>query len=175
MDGLIEVGRIVSAHGVRGWVKIKAFTDPKENIFQYQPWIVRTKHQSEQYQYAQWKQNNAVFIVELKEISTRDQAELLSRSTILVKKNCFPKLEPDEYYWHQLKGCDVLTLVDGSTIKLGVVKSLLETGSNDVLIVTASEGSLDDRERLIPFIPKKFVTKVDTTQRIIQVDWDPNF
>ncbi|UWN51420.1 Ribosome maturation factor RimM [Alcanivorax sp. ALC70] len=37
-DEVLVVGRIVAVHGVKGWVKVYSFTDPMENIFEYQPW-----------------------------------------------------------------------------------------------------------------------------------------
>jgi 16S rRNA processing protein RimM len=49
------------------------------------------------------------------------------------------------------------------------VRSLLETGANDVLVV------MGDRERLIPYVPEQFVKRVDLVAGVIQVDWDPEF
>ena len=54
---------------------------------------------------------------------------------------------------------------------LGEVDHLIETGANDVLVVRACEGSIDDRERLIPYLPGDVVTRVDPEQGVIEVDW----
>jgi 16S rRNA processing protein RimM len=54
---------------------------------------------------------------------------------------------------------------------LGTVQRLLETGANDVLVVTPSEDSIDDRERLIPWLPDEVIKQVDLQERTIAVSW----
>jgi 16S rRNA processing protein RimM len=54
---------------------------------------------------------------------------------------------------------------------LGTVQRLLETGANDVLVVTPSDGSIDDRERLIPWLPDEVIKQVDLQERTIAVSW----
>jgi 16S rRNA processing protein RimM len=51
------------------------------------------------------------------------------------------------------------------------VDYLIETGGNDVLVVKPSDDSIDDRERLIPYLPDDVVTRVDLEQGVIEVDW----
>ncbi len=58
---------------------------------------------------------------------------------------------------------------------LGRVHAMMETGANDVIIVRACEGSMDDQERLLPWLPGRVVRFVDRNQRRIRVDWDPTF
>jgi 16S rRNA processing protein RimM len=52
---------------------------------------------------------------------------------------------------------------------LGTVDYLLETGANDVLVVRG------ERELLIPFVTGQVVTQVDLENRVLRVDWDPDF
>jgi 16S rRNA processing protein RimM len=56
-------------------------------------------------------------------------------------------------------------------VLLGSVDYLIETGANDVLVVKPSAGSIDDRERLIPYLPGDVVTAVDLGRGVIEVDW----
>ena len=58
---------------------------------------------------------------------------------------------------------------------LGAVDHMIETGANDVMVVRRCEGSLDDRERLIPYLPGDFVQDIDLQSGTITVDWDPEF
>ena len=58
---------------------------------------------------------------------------------------------------------------------LGKVDHLLETGSNDVMVVKPCTGSVDQRERLLPYLPGQFVIQVDLETKVIQVDWDAEF
>ena len=56
-------------------------------------------------------------------------------------------------------------------ILLGKVDYLIETGANDVLVVASCAGSVDQRERLIPYLPGDTVTAVDLASGVIEVDW----
>jgi len=58
---------------------------------------------------------------------------------------------------------------------LGKVDHLIGTGSNDVLIVRATDESIDQRERLIPYRPEQVVKNVNLTESAMTVDWDPEF
>ena len=51
----------------------------------------------------------------------------------------------------------------------------METGSNDVLVVRADDASIDQRERLIPYLPDQVVREVDLAAGRLVVDWDPEF
>lgn len=59
-----------------------------------------------------------------------------------------PNLAADEYYWYQLVG---LKVINQDEQLFGKVDHLLETGANDVMVVKPCAGSLDDRERLLPY------------------------
>ena len=58
---------------------------------------------------------------------------------------------------------------------LGVVASMIETGANDVLVIEATKDSVDDRERLLPFVFDTYIVAVDLEKREILVDWDPEW
>jgi 16S rRNA processing protein RimM len=86
-----------------------------------------------------------------------------------------PALAEGEYYWHQLEGLEVwcgASEGDGQVL-LGTVDHLIETGANDVLVVRASPGSMDQRERLIPYLPGDVVTGVDLAAGRMEVNWFP--
>jgi len=67
-----------------------------------------------------------------------------------------------------------MLVVTSQGIRLGYVDSLMETGANDVLVVKGDDQSLDQEERLIPYIDQ-FVLNVDLGAGKIEVDWDPAF
>ena len=91
---------------------------------------------------------------------------------IAVDGALLPELDAGEYYWSQLEKLKVYTL-DG--VLLGRVNHLIETGSNDVLVVRKCEGSLDKRERLIPYLPDQVIHEIDLEAGTLRVDWDPEF
>ena len=58
---------------------------------------------------------------------------------------------------------------------LGVVDHLIETGSNDVLVIEPDSGSIDGRQRLIPFLPDQSIESVQLESGVVVVNWDPDF
>ena len=59
---------------------------------------------------------------------------------------------------------------------MGKVQEIVETGSNDVLLVKANaKDGFGKAERMIPFVTDQFIQKVDLAAKQILVDWDPDF
>ena len=83
-----------------------------------------------------------------------------------IHRDQLPAPGSGEYYWSDLEGLEVRDL-QGEL--LGVVDHLVETGANDVLVVSG------DRERLIPFVQGQVVISVDLDGCQIVVDWDKDF
>jgi len=170
-DGLITVGRILGAHGIKGWVRIRSFTDPEEQLFDYSPLYLMQKTKREAFEVEIRKALTKGWSVKLKGVDDRNEAELLKGIDIAMPAATLPELAEDEYYWRDLIGMTVVC----KGIVLGEVDNLLETGANDVLVVRCTEGSVDEQERLIPFLLDKFVIGVDKMSRVIEVDWDPQW
>jgi 16S rRNA processing protein RimM len=69
-----------------------------------------------------------------------------------------------------------MTVVTTKGYNLGHVDDLMETGSNDVLVVKANKkDAFGQSERLIPFLTESVVIEVNQEEREITVDWDPAF
>ncbi len=175
MSNLIDVGQLSAAHGIKGWVKVRSQTEPAANIFDYQPWYLKTRYGVKPVELINWRAQGKGFVAQIKGINDRNEAEQLCPVGIAVDKSLLPDLEAGDYYWHQLQGCRVISTYQGRSLDLGTVKRILPTGANDVLVIEGDETSLDDRERLIPYVPDQFVIKVDIEQQVITVDWDPDF
>jgi 16S rRNA processing protein RimM len=92
-----------------------------------------------------------------------------------VAKDQLPHLPAGDYYWNQLIGLKVYTQVDGSDVELGEIASMMETGANDVVVISATASSVDNQERLIPYLVGQFVLKIDLEENRMDVDWDPEF
>lgn len=173
---LSTVGRIGTVYGVHGWVRVHSFTSPPENILDYQPWWLKTSHGVKQTEIVDSKFHGKGLVVLLAGIEDREAAKALAQTEIAVDADDFPLLAVGEYYWHQLEGLQVVSHYDGQQTQLGKVKRLLETGANDVLVVQGVKGTdIDNRERLIPYLPDQVVKSVDIEQQVITVDWDPEF
>lgn len=165
-DGLLELGKISGVFGVKGWVKIFSWTDPREGILDYNPWWIQHKGQWREVQILEGQRQGKLVVARLAGVDDRDQAALLNGALIAVPLAQLEPLSDDQFYWHQLEGLKVVTT---SGVELGKVDHMMETGANDVMAVRG------DRERLIPFTPGHAVQKVDLASGVITVEWDPEF
>ncbi len=183
----VTVGRIRSAFGVRGWLKITSFTEPPDNILRYRGWQLESRGQVKDIVVDDTEVQQGQILVHIEGIDEREQAKQLANFFIRVRRSELPALEEDEYYWHELIGLAVYQVagekgaapkVAGSSMDepqyIGEVASMLETGANDVLVVSA--GSAEEtaqaaEEILIPYLPGDVVKSIDLEQRRILVDW----
>ena len=175
MSKLLNVGRITSVFGIKGWVKIHSQTEPADNLFDYQPWFLKTKHGVKSIELVEWRPHGKGFVAQIVGIDDRNQAELLCPVDIAVEKDILETLDEGEFYWHQLEGLRVISDFEGQSYDFGTVKKILPTGANDVLVVVGDGQSMDQKERLIPYVPDQFVTDINIADGIIRVDWEPDF
>ncbi|MEY4685489.1 MAG: ribosome maturation factor RimM [Pseudomonadota bacterium] len=166
MSGNVLVGEIVAPFGVKGWVKVRSFTDPPANILKYVPWTLTQGEREQPVVVLEGRLQGTVVAARLEGVEDRDQAIALRGMKVTVPRGVFPRAPKGHYYWADLVGLRVYTV---DAIDLGVVTGLLETGANDVLEVKG------DRERLIPFVMGPYVKEVDLDAGRITVDWDPEF
>jgi 16S rRNA processing protein RimM len=175
MNNLIDVGRVTGAHGIKGWVKIHSQTEPSANIFDYQPWYVKTAHGVKAIELVEWRNQGKGYVAKLKGIEDRNQAEAFCPVVIAIDKDSLPSLQKDDFYWFDIEGCRVISMFDNIKSDLGLVERIMPTGANDVLVVVGDDQSVDQNERLIPYVLGQFVTQVNIEAKLIHVDWDPDF
>ncbi len=162
------VGKINGVYGVKGWVKVYSYTEPPEQILNYVPWYLKKGLKQHSVKVIEGKKQAKGLVALTEGIEDRTQAEKLIGSEVWVDKDQLPNLDKGDYYWHQLEGLEVF---NEAGELLGEVSHLFETGANDVLVVKASEKSIDDMERLIPHVEKEIVLEVDLEERRILVAW----
>ncbi len=161
-DAPIPVGQVHGVFGIRGWIKLRSFTRPSDGIFSYRRWCLGQDLPLREYHVSSFRADGENFLVKLRGVNSREEAESLVGLQVSVPPTALPPLTDGHYYWRDLVGLSV-TNQDG--VVLGRVSGLLETGANDVLVV---EG---ERQRLIPFVPERYVLGVDLTGGQIVVDW----
>lgn len=171
VEDLIVLGKITSVHGVRGEVKIYSFTDPIDNLLDYPAWTLKRDGEVKQVELVSGRLQGKVLVAKLKGLDDREVARTFAGFDICVPRALLPDLDDGEYYWHQLEG---LSVIDLQGQLLGRLDHLLETGSNDVMVVKPCPGSLDDRERLLPYT-EQCVQQVDLAAGEMRVDWDADF
>lgn len=172
-DEHVVLGKLTSPHGVRGWLKVYSYTSPIEGILGYPEWMLRHGDRLVRQRVLQGHRQGKGLVARLEGIESREAAEALAGTEILLPKAELPVLEAGEYYWHQLEGLRVVT---PEGVCLGHVAYLFETGANDVMVVKgpADEG-IEERERLLPYLPGDVVLDVDAAAGVMTVDWDPEF
>ena len=193
----IEVGKIVGVWGVKGWVKLHSYTRNREDIATYKTWCLSRAERDkkvdvsasavvEEITVLNCRAQGQSIVAYFDGVDSRDSAAEMNGLSILVKQSDLPELPDQEFYWHQLIG---LTVINGST-ELGTIKSILETGANDVLVITpvASASGVeeanvskettgknqDSSEVLIPYVDS-VVQNVDLATKTMQVDWDLSY
>lgn len=165
-DTLVTVGRISGVYGVKGWLRIYSFTEPRANILNYNPWQLRLQDGWRCVELLEGRPQGKGVIAHLAGCDDRDEAARWVDIEIAVRRDQLPATPAGEYYWRDLIGLRVLTLAGE---ELGTVDHLLETGANDVLVVQG------ERERLIPYVAGEVVTAVDLEAGELRVDWDPEY
>ena len=161
----VSLGRIVGLFGVKGWVKVFSYTDPREAILEYKSWQLSQGSKTTPVQLSEGKRHGKSVIARLKGVDDRDAAAAYLEAEISVSRSELPEAEDGSFYWTDLEGLSVVRR-DGESI--GQVERILETGANDVLVVRG------DIERLIPFVLNEFIVDVDLDKGVITVDgeWD---
>lgn len=174
-DKLVTIGRITAVFGIQGWVKIHSYTEPPENLLHYSDTYIKQAGVWKSVCFDKGRQHGKGLVAHIVGCDDRDSAAAYVKVDIATPTESLAALDEGEYYWHQLENLQVWNVdSQGHSCLLGLVDHLMETGSNDVLVVIGCEGSIDDRERLIPYRPEVIKT-VDLAAGRLLVDWDPEF
>ncbi len=159
----VVLGRISGVYGVKGWVKVYSYTDPREGILDYRRWWLRHDDEWQSTSVRQGKRHGKTVIASLDGFDDPETARELIGRDIAVPREALPEPDDGRYYWRDLQGMSVRHR-DGTV--LGTVAYVMETGANDVLVVDG------DGERLIPFVADEVILDVDLAARVIRVDWE---
>jgi len=159
------VGKINGFFGVQGWIKIFSYTEPRKNILKYQPWYFIDDGTYKAIEMTTGRKQSKTIVAHLKGIDNKDQAVQLIGKSLYIDKDQLPQLDDNEHYWHELAGFRV---INNNAVDLGIVDYLVDTGSNNVLVIKG------DKEHWIPYI-EPYLVSIDKQNRFISVDWDENF
>ena len=159
----VVLGRVSGLFGVRGWVKVYSYTEPREAVLDYERWLLNRKDGWQEATVAEGQRHGKTIIARIDGYVDRDQAAELVGIEIGVPRGELPEAEQGQYYWSDLEG---LRVVHRDGTELGKVDHLLETGANDVMVVKG------EQERLIPFAMERVILGVDLDKGEIEVDWE---
>jgi len=165
----VPVGKISGVFGVKGWMKIFSFTEPRKNILSYSPIYMSQKGEWIEMEVSGGRIQGKGVVMGLVNVTDPDQVLPLIGSELAIKKTQLKPTAKDEFYWSDLIGLTVINLNDEI---LGQVDSLLETGAHDVLLVKNKERK---SEQLIPYVMDEIIQLIDLDKGIIQVDWELDY
>jgi 16S rRNA processing protein RimM len=161
----VILGRVSGVFGVKGWLKVQSYTEPRDNIVGFGAWTLRMNGVDRDFEVEDGRSHAGSVVAKLHGIDDRDRARDCVGADIVVPREKLPAVGSGELYWTDLEGLEVRTTTG---VVLGKVDHLVATGGNDVLV-------LDSRpQRLIPFVAGAVVKDVDLGLGIIVVDWSPD-
>jgi 16S rRNA processing protein RimM len=174
----IEVGAIVDAYGLKGWVKVAAHADAEQGgdalLSAKRWWLIKGQERKSALS-LQAKTHSDSVVAHLGGVTDRDVALALRGSRVYISRSEFPALEADEFYWVDLLGLDVVNVAG---VNLGKVADMIDNGAHSVLRIeypaADKNGEPVTGERLIPFVGV-FVKTVDQAAKQITVDWEADY
>jgi len=177
-EDAVEVGRIVDAWGVKGWIKVQPFSNEPQALLASRDWFLKAADADRAVKPAAAagrlpprltvtaaRRHGDGVVASAEHVPDRNAAEALKGARVFVSRASFPKADDGEYYWVDLIGLEV---VNRQGDRLGNVADLIDTGPHTVLRV-AGDGP-EAPEHLIPFVAA-YVDDVSLSERRITVDW----
>lgn len=169
----MPVGRILDAWGIKGGLKVQAYSVDADALFGAKRWYLQStgpKPGRSVIAVRSVREQGEGIVAMVEGVDDRNAAEALRGHEIHIPRSDFPRTPDGEYYWVDLIGLDV---VNREAQALGRVIGLIDTGPHAVLRILppgVEEPAKPDQERLIPFV-EAFVDDVSLEARQIRVDW----
>jgi len=161
-NALVLVGKIVGAHGIKGYLKLFSFAEAMDLLAPGKDLVLsREGKPVGTFRIRVARPHKRVVLLALEGVESIEAAEQWIGCELFVDKTSLPELEDGSYYWHQIIGMEAFTLENR---RLGCVEAIIPTGGNDVYVVR--EGR---QEVLIPAIDS-VVKDIDLKDRVMRVD-----
>jgi 16S rRNA processing protein RimM len=165
---MIVMGRVISAHGVRGWIKVRAFTSSPDALLAYRSWWLAHDDAA----WCEFRVNAArghagTVVAGLEGLDAREEAAHWSGAWVAIPRSALPETEPGQVYLADLVG---LGVVNREGRSMGRVTGIMETAAHPVLRVDDGGGP----ERLIPLVDA-YVDRIDLVGGRVVVDWRTDY
>lgn len=152
----------MNTHGIKGEVKVKQISDFNERFQKGNSVYLLYKEQEHLLTIASSRRHKQMLILKFEGFDSINQVEPWKGSSLYITENQLTALEENEYYYHEIIGCEVCT-VNGD--KIGMIHSILAPGANDVWEVKTEDG----REVLIPYI-EQVVKEIDIENKKVMIE-----
>ena len=140
-DDLLEIGKIVNTHGIRGEVKIQPWCDEPELFDELEYLFI----EGEKYNIVRNRFHKTCQIVQLENVNNIDDAERFKNKIVYINRDAL-ELPEGRYYIADIEG---ITVKEQNGRILGVVDEIIKTGSNDVYSL---KDTFNKKPVLIPVI-----------------------
>ena len=156
----ILIAKIQAHQGLNGWLKVYSYSETKQKFSEYKYFFIQ-------------KDNNVVRLdiedisigksikVKFKNFNCREDSQEYIGKEIFINENQLDALEANQFYWNELIG---LTVYLNNGKKIGIVSDIIETGSNDVLVIKGKE------EILVPYVFGESVMEVAVEEKKIIIN-----
>jgi 16S rRNA processing protein RimM len=158
---MVVLGRVATAHGIKGWLRVVSYTDPTDALLEYPCWRLLSGSGETQYRLRNAEVSGRGLRVQLAGIDDRNAAELLRGCEIAVLRSELPPTRKREYYQQDLLGFEVLDL---GGRRLGVLSHFIDGAAQPMMAVTGA------KEIWVPAVPTH-LKRVDLAARTVVVDW----
>ena len=158
----ILIAKIQAHQGLNGWLKIYSYSESKKKFSNYKHFFV-IKNETYVRLDVEDIQVTKSIKIKFKNFSLREHSDEYIGKNLYIDRGQLVELDANQYYWNDLIGLEVY-LEEGEQI--GVVKDIIETGSNDVLVIKGSKGE----EILIPYVFGESIKKVILNEKKIIID-----
>ena len=153
------IGYILKPQGIKGEVKVDPVSPDPERYSRLEEVYIQTKDKTQTYSIQKVRVADRFVFLKLFGIDSRSEAELLRGAEVLITAKDLIQPSPDEYFIHDLVGCQVIT-EDGNLV--GKLIGVVQLSSNDVYIVSRGTGD----EILIPAV-KQVIKQVNVKNQVI--------
>ena len=105
-DDLVLVGKVIKAHSIRGEVKVYPYSEAPEQFLQYREvrLVVDQQTVPVAHTISRARVQKNILVLQLRDCTTRNDAEQLVQAAVYVHKDDMPEPEPDEFYLRDLEG-----------------------------------------------------------------------
>jgi 16S rRNA processing protein RimM len=148
-EGPVALAQIGSAHGLKGEVRVRFFSDDPAAACARGPFFTSPDPNARQLECASYRPGKTMDVVRFKGIDTREGAEALSGLFLYQPRALFAPPAEDEYYHADLIGLSVLRASDRAPC--GSVIDVFRNGANDVLAIRMSAGGQKKTTIYLPF------------------------
>ncbi|MCW8858414.1 MAG: ribosome maturation factor RimM [Deltaproteobacteria bacterium] len=160
-ESLMDIGKIVGTHGLRGDVKVHLTAGDPDPLMAVQQ-VNLNLPAGEQLKLGIVRQvvHKGQVLLRFKGYDSINQVEQMVGGRVLIAESELPDLDDGEYYWSQLNGLQVVDLEKGT---IGHLKKIFTTAAHDTYVVQGPYGEI-----LIPAV-KEFILAIDLEEQIMQV------